>query len=287
MAVSGCMRLLQTLLLSTWLFTSLGQGQQKEWPEVEKFATDLKDVIWDLQGTHSLKHLRFDGESFHAVTQTGQSRSKYKEHAFVDVGVFQLVFSESRSAWYFVSDDLKLITPVNVSGEIEFKAESGTAVKPVKNFPQDIQNVVWVGGPEVTPIKLRWNGTEFEVGVKTTAWEVQKVRPVIANRRVFEFVHEGDPIWIAFSADGAEAWWLNITDVFGGHARSSPATAALDAQTTGLPPTQNDVANHAEGLLKASDRMRAATLLRELERKNVTKPKALQHLQERFKSLQP
>jgi hypothetical protein len=33
--------------------------------------------------------------------------------------------------------------------------------------------------------------------------------------------------------------------------------------------------------------MRAATLLRELERKNATKPEALQHLQERFKSLKP
>jgi hypothetical protein len=281
------MRLLHTLFLSTLLFTSLSQGQQKEWPEVEKFAADLKDVIWDLQGTNSLKHMRFDGESFHAVTQTGQSRSKYKEHAFVDVGVFQLVFSESRSAWYFVSDDLKLITPVNVSGEIEFKAEAGTAVKPVAQFPQDILNVVWVGGPEKTPIKLRWNGTEFEVGVKTQAWEVQKVRPLVANRRVFEFVHEGDPIWIAFSADGTEAWWLNITDVFGGHARSNPGTAALDAKITGLPPTQNDVANHAEDLLKAGDRIRAATLLRELERKNATKPDTLKHLQERFKALKP
>lgn len=285
MPVSARMRLLHTLFLSTWFFTSLSQGQQKEWPEVEKFAAGIKDVIWDLQGTNSLKHLRFDGESFHAVTQAGQSRSQYKEHAFVDVGVFQIVFSESRSAWYFVSDDLKLVTPVNVSGEIEFKAETGTVVKPVTNFPQDIQNVVWVGGPEKTPIKLRWNGTEFEVGVKTQAWEVQKVRPVIANRRVFEFVHEGDPIWIAFSADGTEAWWLNITDVFGGHARSNPGTATLDAKTTGLPPTQNDVANHAEDLLKAGDRMRAATLLRELERKNATKPEALKHLQGRFKAL--
>lgn len=287
MPESALMRLPHTLFLSIWLLTGLLCGQQKEWPEVEKFAADIKDVIWDLQGTNSLKHLRFDGENFHAVTPTGQSRSQYKEHAFVDVGVFQIVFSESRSAWYFVSDDLKLITPVNVSGEIEFKAETGTAVKPVTNFPQDIQNVVWVGGPEKTPIKLRWNGTEFEVGVKTQAWEVQKVRPVIANRRVFEFVHEGDPIWIAFSADGTEAWWLNITDVFGGHARSNPATAALDAKTTGLTPQQNDVANHAEDLLKLGDRIRAATLLRELERKNATKPEALKHLQERFKALKP
>ncbi len=281
------MRLPHSLFLSIWIFTGLAQGQQQEWPEVQKFAAGIKDVIWDLQGTNSLKHLRFDGENFHAVTQAGQSRSQYKEHAFVDVGVFQIVFSESRSAWYFISEDLKLITPVNVSGEIEFKAEAGTVAKPVTNFPQDIQNVVWVGGNEKAQIKLRWNGTDFEVGVKTQAWEVQKVRPLIANRRVFEFVHEGDPIWIAFSADGTEAWWLNITDVFGGHARSNSGEAALDVKTTGLTPQQNELANHAEDLLKAGDSMRASTLRRELERKNATKPEALKHLQERFKSLKP
>ena len=281
------MRLPHSLFLSIWLFTGFSQGQQKEWPEVQKFAAGIKDVIWDLQGTNSLKHLRFDGENFHAVTQAGQSRSQYKEHALVDVGVFQIVFSESRSAWYFISEDLKLITPVNVSGEIEFKAEAGTVAKPVTNFPQDIQNVVWVGGNEKAQIKLRWNGTDFEVGVKTQAWEVQKVRPLIANRRVFEFVHEGDPIWIAFSADGTEAWWLNITDVFGGHARSNSGEAALDVKTTGLTPQQNELANHAEDLLKAGDSMRASTLRRELERKNVAKPEAIQHLRERFKTLKP
>jgi hypothetical protein len=33
--------------------------------------------------------------------------------------------------------------------------------------------------------------------------------------------------------------------------------------------------------------MRAATLLRELERKNATKPDTLKQLQERFKALKP
>lgn len=281
------MNLLRAFWLCLCASSALLHGQEKTWPEVEKFAKAITGVTWHLRGTNSLKHLRFDGENFHATTPTGESRSQFKEHAFVDAGVFQLVFSEKRSAWYFVSDDLKLITPTNVTGEIEFKVENTAAAKPVASFPNDIQNVVWVGGPDQTPIKLRWNGAELEVGVKTKAWEVQKVRPVIANRRVFEFMHEGDPIWIAFSQDGTEAWWLNIADVFGGHAQNSPATAALDAGATGLTPQQNDLANHAEDLLKSGEPMRTATIVRELERKNAAREKALERLKARFKSVAP
>lgn len=267
--------------------SSLLQGQEKTWPEVEKFANAITGITWNLRGTNTLKHLRFDGENFHSTTPTGESRSQYMQHAFVDAGVFQLVFSEERSAWYFVSDDLKLITPTNVTGEIEFAVENAEAAKPVANFPQDIQNVVWVGGTDQTPIKLRWNGTELEVGVKTKAWEVQKVRPVIANRRVFEFIHEGDPIWIAFSQDGTEAWWLNIADVFGGHAQAFPVKVNLDAGATGLTPQQDDLANHAEDLLKSGEQMRVATIVRELERKNAAKKEVLERLKGRFKSVTP
>ena len=277
----------RAILLPLCVSCGLLHGQEKTWPEVEKFAKAITGITWNLRGTNTLKHLRFDGENFHSTTPAGESRSQFKEHAFVDAGVFQLVFSEKRLAWYFVSDDLKFITPTNVSGEIEFKAENAAAAKPVANFPQDIQNVVWIGGPDQTPIKLRWNGAELEVGVKTKTWAVQKVKPVIANRRVFEFMHEGDPIWIAFSQDGTEAWWLNIADVFGGHAPSSPATASQDARVTGLAPQQNDLANHAEDLLKSGEQMRVATLARELERKNATKQDALERLRARFRSVKP
>lgn len=282
------MRPLHTLFFTTWILTGLVQGQQKDWPEGQKFAAALKDVIWDLRGTNSLKHLRFDGENFHAVTPAGQSRSKYKEHAFVDVGVFQLVFGGSRAGWYFVSDDLKFITPTNVSGIVEFRAQQGTTIEPVKNFPQDIQNVVWEGWNGKIQLKLRWNGTDLEVGAKTGSWHVEKADAVVANRRVLEIRGENkELVWIAFSADGAEAWWLIMADVFGGHARSNPGMAARNAATTGLTPQQNDLANHAEDLLQGGDHMRAATLLRELERKNATNKQALQHLQERFKTLKP
>jgi L-serine deaminase len=91
--------------------------------------------------------------------------------------------------------------------------------------------------------------------------------------------------WLAFSEDGSEATWLKIEDVFGGHARGNSGKAALTAGATGLSPQQNELANHAEDLLNAGDKMRAATLWRDLERKNGTNPDAMKKLRVRFKSL--
>ena len=280
------MKLFLTFFMLTWGLAGLSQAQQKEWPEVEKFAASITNVLWDLRGTNSLKHLRYDGESIFPVTGNGMNQNPYKEHAFVDVGVFQLVFSDTRAAWYFVSDDLSLITPVNISEMVEFKAEAGTVIKPVKHFPQDIQNVVWVGRNQKAELKLRWNGKELEVGAKQDAWIVQKVDAVVANRRVLEAGGEGNVVfWLAVSEDGSEATWLKVEDVFGGHARVNPGKAALAAGVTGLSAQQNDLANHAEDLMNAGDKLRAATLLRELIRKNAGKPEVLKKLQVRFKAL--
>jgi len=280
------MKPLYSIFIFTWAFAGLLSAQQKEWPEVEKFANDIKDVIWDLRGTNSLKHLRFDGDKIFPVTGNGMNQNPYKEHAFVDVGVFQLVFSDTRAAWYFVSDDLKLITPVNISEMVEFKAEPGTAIKPVKNFPQDIQNVVWEGRNQRAELKLRWNGKELEVGAKKDTWIVQKVDAVVANRRVLEAGGENNTLfWLAFSEDGSEATWLKIDNIYGGNARTNPGKASLTAATTGLSPQFNDLANHAEDLLNAGDKMRAATILRELERKNAANKEALKHLHARFATL--
>lgn len=280
------MRALHSVFLFLFVSASLAQGQQKEWPEVEKFAASITNVLWDLRGTNSLKHLRYDGESIFPVTGNGMNQNPYKEHAFVDVGVFQLVFSDTRAAWYFVSDDLKLITPVNINEMVEFKAEAGTVIKPVKNFPQDIQNVVWVGRNQKAELKLRWNGKELEVGAKQDAWIVQKVDAVVANRRVLEAGGEGNVLfWLAVSEDGSEATWLTVDSIFGGHAHANPGKAAQTAGATGLTPQQNDLANHAEDLMNAGDKVRAATLLRELMRKNAGKPEALKKLQARFNAL--
>lgn len=280
------MRPLHAAFLSLLAFADLAQGQQKEWPEVEKFAESITNVLWDLRGTNSLKHLRYDGESIFPVTGNGMNQRPFKEHAFVDAGVFQLVFSDTRAAWYFVSDDLKLVTPVNISDMVEFKAESGTAIKPVKNFPQDIQNIVWVGRNQGAELKMRWNGKELEVGAKKDAWIVQKVDAVVANRRVLEAGGEGGALfWLAVSEDGSEATWLTVNDIFGGHARGNPGKAAQAAGMTGLSAQQNDLANHAEDLMNAGDKMRAATLVRELMRKNADNPEALKKLQARFNVL--
>lgn len=280
------MKLLHSIFLFLFVFACLAQGQQKEWPEVEKFATSIENVLWDLRGTNSLRHLRYDGESFFPVTGNGMNQNPFRDHAFVDVGVFQLAFSDTRAAWYFVSDDLKLVTPVNISDMIEFKAESGTAIKPVKNFPQDIQNIVWVGRNQGAELKMRWNGKELEVGAKKDAWVVQKVDAVVANRRVLEAGGEGGALfWLAVSEDGSEATWLKVEDIFGGHVRANPGKAAQTVATTGLTPQQNDLANHAEDLMNAGDKVRAATLLRELMRKNAGKPETLKKLQVRFTAL--
>ncbi len=239
-----------------------------------------------MRGTNSLKHLRYDGKNISPVTGNGMNQNPYKEHAFVDVGVFQIAFSDTRAAWYFVSDDLKLITPINISDMVEFKPEAGTTIKPVKNFPQDIQNVVWVGRNQQAELKLRWNGKELEVGAKTDKWIVQKVDAVVANRRVLEAGGEGSALfWLAVSADGTEATWLTVDAIFGGHARTNPGKASQLPAATGLSPQLNELANHAEDLLNTGDKLRASTLLRELERKNATNKDALKKLQVRFKSL--
>lgn len=282
------MKLSAVLVFSVVASQSLLLGQEKTWPKVDKFAKDITGVIWDLRGTNSLKHLRYDGESFHAVTPSGQSRSKYKEHAFVDAGVFQLVFGNDRAGWYFVSDDLRTVTPINVSGIVEFKAQAGTAIKPVTKFPEDIENVVWEGRNGQVQLKLRWNGSDLEVGAKAEAWHLERASAVVANRRVFEIGGEGGGIvWVAFSEDGSEAWWLTVNDVFGGHARAAPAPAGMTIEATGLGPQQNDLANHTGELVSSGDLMRAATLVRELNRKNVANKDALNRLETRFKVLKP
>lgn len=273
---------------SLFAFACFLPAQEKTSPEAEKFAKDITGLTWDLRGTNTLKHLRFEGTTFHALNSAGQSRSQFKEHTFVDAGIFELSFSETRAGWYFVSDDLQSITPINLNGVVEFKAQPGTAVKPVKNFPQDIQNVVWEGRNGQVELKLRWNGNDLEVGAKTDAWHVEKADAIVANSRVLEIRGENNAVvWVAFSADGSTAWWLMIADVFGGHTQAKPGTARLTAANTGLSAQQNDLANHADDLLQAGDKMRAATLFRELQRKNAGNKDAFRQLRERFKSLQP
>lgn len=116
----------------------------------------------------------------------------------------------------------------------------------------------------------------------------RKADAVVANRRVLEIQGENHAVvWVAFSQDGTEAWWLTLQDVFGGHAQGVQRISNLTPRATGLSAQQTDLANHADDLLKAGDPMRAATLVRELGRKNRRNEAALRGLGDRFKPLKP
>ena len=253
------MKLLITFSLALLAFAGSAPAQ-----EVRKFVKDITNLTWDMRGTANLKHLRFDGESFYSLNKAGESQGVL-DHRMIDPGVFRFDYGKPMAGWYFVSDDLKQILSATVIKEITFKPETGSKAKPVKAFPQDIKNVVWVGERDQLPAKLRWNGTTIEVGVKDPHWQVNFVQPVIANQRTFEFqLDSKTTIWLVFSADGSTAWWLTITDVYSGHL---PGLQTAETQTHGLPPRLNDLANHAEDLLNAGLKTNAATLVRELERK--------------------
>ncbi len=271
------MKLLITFSLALFVLASSAPAQ-----ELRKFAEEITNITWDLRGTANLKHLRFDGEKFSSLNNDGEPQSAF-DHTLIDAGVFRFDYGKSRSGWYLVTDDLKQVMSANVIQEVTFKPEKSGEAKPVKDFPQDVKNVVWVGERDKLPAKLRWNGTTLEVGIKDPHWQVNFVQPVIANRRTLEFqLDNKTTVWLIFSADGSQAWWLTITDVFGGH-RSGLYTA--DTQTPGLSTRQSDLANHAEDLMKAEHPMTAATLVRELERKSAGNAEALEQLRVRFAPL--
>ena len=267
-------------LLITFSLALLAFGSSSPAQEVRKFASDITNVTWDMRGTANLKHLRFDGEKFYSLSQAGEPQGGAYDHAMIDPSVFRLDYAKPRAGWYLVSDDLKQIMSVNVTKEITFKPEKSGQARSVKAFPQDIRNVVWVGERDNLPAKLRWNGTTLEVGVKDPHWQVNFVQPVLANRRTLEFqLDNKTTVWLVFSADGTTAWWLTITDVYGGHI---PGLRTAETQTPGLHPQRNDLANHTEDLLSAGDKMTAATLVRELERKCAGDPEELAQLHTRF-----
>lgn len=249
---------------------------QQSYPEIDKFAEAITDTVWDLRGTSSLKHLRYDGEDICSLNSRGEPGSPY-DSAFVDVGVFRLDFRGPSAGWYFFSDDLKWFTPTKASGEIVFQVSDESAAKPVENFPADLVEVVWDSQPderELAPMKLRWNGHELEVGVNANGeWQVERHTPVVANRRVLEVqLADGSVIWFAFSADGKEAWFLQIEGVYGGHASSIPRRASASDAPEGLTSQQADLFSHTEDLIAAGETTLAESLRRQLLRALAKKP---------------
>ncbi len=254
-------------------------------PEVTKFAKSIENITWNLRGTFGLRHLKYDGKNVCEIKTGGRQGSPF-EHAFVDAGVLRLNFRGANTGWYFFSDDLKYVTPTTVQGEMVFKV-AGNPGRRVGSFPKDIEGVTWDSVQDerkLRPIRMRWNGRELEIGVVNgESWKVDKVVPVIANRRVFEVIApDGMTVWFAFSESGKEAWKLQMENIFGGYAESIPAKASATMQETGLTPQLNDLANHAEDLKKAGERGRLDTLRRQLQRKLKDNPTLAEKVAQRL-----
>ena len=240
------------------------------YPEVEKFAAQITSTIWDLRGTRSLKHLRYNGETWHNLSSSGKEGSAY-ESAFVDVGVVRLNFRGPTNGWYFFSDDLKWVTSLTVDMELVFAPAQESKQRPVKDFPGDLTGVVWELQPderEVPSMKLRWAGSVLESGALMDGkWVMEKVPTVVAGTRVLEMKLPDDSVgWYVFSADGGNAWFLHLKDVYGGHAREVTRGDESASAPQGMNEQHVDEFHHALQLKAAGETGRMLTLKRYLMR---------------------
>lgn len=262
---------MKTALALLMLFlASTVEAAEPSYPEIDAFAKKIKGVTWNLRGTFGLKGLEFDGNDVREI-KTGGAKGGVFESAFVDVGVLRLNFRGPNTGWYFFSEDLRFITPLTASGEVEYKLSAGSQAKPVGDFPKDITGVVFESVSDerqLQPSKLRWNGTQLEFGKqnKDQTWLLDKLTPITADRRVFEVELSGLLVWFAFSQDGKEAWLLQLENVFGGDAAGSLPPASASAGVAGLTPQQAELLTHIERLSAAGDKTRALTLARHLRR---------------------
>lgn len=281
--LTSCLLLL--LLAQLWLPRVDAQAADAPDPEAVAFASRLKDVDWRLRGTSALKGLRFDGEALRAVNPDGSARGAY-ETIFPDVDIVRILFSDGTTGWYFISDDFRFITSLKVISERPFAMVPEATARPVKDFPKDIEGVVYASTDDSEsnpPGKVRWNGKNLEFGVlKDGTWGVEALQPVVSNRRAFEMrASETVVVWMVFSKDGGEAWLLQVENIFGGHRADVMPRATVTARESGLTEQLNDLANHMMDLIDAGVKEPVATLQRQFERKLKDRPELLDRLKQR------
>lgn len=255
------------------------------YPEAAAFAGKITDVVWKLRGTHSLKGLRFDGKAMWPVRDDGVKPRPY-ETVVPDVGVVRIAYPDDTSSWNFFSDDLRFVCSVKIRSERTFAIPAGATAKPVVRFPQDIEGVVFAStddGPDRIPAKIRWDGKELEfAGQRGGAWKTERQKPFVANRRVFETRASAEVVvWFVFGADGKEAWFLQVENIFGGHRANLPAKSAVTKEVSGLSEAHNDLANHMLDLMAAGVKEPVWTLQRQFERKLAKNPAVLERLKKR------
>ena len=242
--------------------------EELTYAEIEEFAREITDVVWEMRGTSQLKRLRFDGAEMWALSPEGVPVASY-DFAFVDSRCFVLNFKSGGQAWHFFDEDLDWITPIRTSTAVVFTPFESPP-KPVRSFPDDIKDVVWVSdSADGISVKFRWNGEYLQVGQKVDGeWRTENHPYLSAGLRRME-VHDnkGNRLWLAFTEDGTECFFLGVTDVFGGHRSDSKPVADRSAGEERLTPQHNDLANHAEDLFNAGEKEMAATLFREFEQK--------------------
>ena len=270
--------LLYLLFVAWFSFTaSPVRAEPDPWASIETFRKATEGVIWDLRGTSSLKHLRFDGEQIQALNDQDTPIASYR-YAFLDPGIFRIEFRGGATGWYFVSDDRRFITPVTINTWIKFSqviSVDDSKTRALKKFPEDLVGTKWEPSLATNaPFSFMWTGTKMELrdSHRKNA-EVLAVDAVIAGRNVMEVVDtNGDILWFAFARYGVDAWVLKVRNVFGGVARGT-AEKPAGAPTPGLdlPPSDMEVVRHIEILLDAQQRQMAFTLYREMKRRLAAK----------------
>ena len=272
------------LLLFPLLLPGLppAQAVDEPTPAILAFAKKLEGVTWNLLGTNSLKKLRFDGEAMRPVGRDGQDGTAY-DTSFIDAGIVRLNFRGRNTGWYFFDTDLRFVTPCTVSTELVFKLGEGKTPRPVQRFPDDVTGVAYQFVQDERGLQasqLRWSGTQLELAVQQPdqSWKIEPMAGTVAGDRMMEAQLQGRTVLAVFGSDGQEAWLIEIENLFGGE--RAGAASPPGSTVSGLNLQQNELLGHIIALRAAGDKIRAATLERQLLRLLAGNAKLLQEVEQ-------